>query len=380
MFLFTLVHGLPSWLATHENHSCLSISLAPQLQNQPFDCCISLLHDPLLSFALPNRYQLIDFGNGRKLESLAGRLVDRPCPAAEHVAPRIPDAWQDADSRFDLDSRSWHHRTPWPDDIRIHVGDEDDATSDLHSCDVQSDLKPGIEALCLPVEPTPFGHIGVFPEQAENWRWLTQTAPPSDTPARGNQRQALNLFAYTGASTMAMASSGMHVAHVDAAKPNVESAKRVAVINELQTAPIRYLVDDAVAFVQRELRRGNRYHTIVLDPPAYGHGPGKKRSTKTTEKRPAKQAQAWRIQRDLPLLLNNCFDLLTGRSFRLLVTGHSAEMDEADVTKFIKKNLLGRRIGRLQPQFETGRMSLTDAAERNLDAGFFVRCWLNADS
>jgi 23S rRNA (cytosine1962-C5)-methyltransferase len=335
---------------------------------------------PLLSPVLPDRYQLIDFGNGRKLESLAGRLVDRPCPAAEHAAPRTPDIWQDADSRFDLETRSWHHRTSWPDALSIEVGDDKVATADADVVDGQTDLKPEIATLRLPVHPTPFGHIGVFPEQTENWRWLMKTAPASDAPTRGNQRQALNLFAYTGASTLAMARSGMHVAHVDAAKPNVESAKRVAAINGLQSAPIRYLVDDAVAFVQRELRRGNRYHTIVLDPPAYGHGPGKKRSAKKTEKRPAKQAQAWRIERDLPALLNNSFDLLTGRFFRMLVTGHSAEMDEADVTELMKKNLRGRRIGRLQPHFETGRMSLTDSAGRKLDAGFFVRCWLNADS
>lgn len=177
---------------------------------------------------------------------------------------------------------------------------------------------------------------------------------------------------------MATAKGGMSVAHVDAAKPNVEAAKRVAIANGLRDASVRYLVDDAPAFVQREIRRGNRYHTIVLDPPAYGHGPKTKRSTKSPDKRPAKQAQAWRIRRDLPELLKNCFELISGRSFRLLVTGHSAEMNQADVLDLIHRHLRHRRIGRLEPHIEAGRMTLADQAKRKLDAGFYVRCWLAA--
>ncbi len=308
-------------------------------------------------------YQLIDFGNGRKLESLAGRLVDRPSPAAENALPREPTAWKNADSRYNAASQSWVHRTAWPEQLAIEVSDP---------------TQPEVAVLRMPVQPTPFGHIGVFPEQTENWQWLMRTAPTGElsSSARSRQRQALNLFAYTGASTMAMASSGMSVAHVDAAKPNVEAAKRVASVNGLRDAPVRYLVDDAAAFVQREIRRGNRYHTIVLDPPAYGHGPKGKRTAKSSDKRPAKQARAWRIGRDLPELLKNCFELISGRSFRVLVTGHSAEMDQAEVLDLIQRNLSHRRIGRLQPQIEAGRMSLADPANRKLDAGFYVRCWL----
>lgn len=310
-------------------------------------------------------YQLIDFGNGRKLESLAGRLIDRPSPAAEHVLPRDPAVWADADSRYDLESRSWTHRTAWPELLTVELGDD-------------SELQNQTTALRLPVQPTPFGHIGIFPEQLENWRWLMRTSPVAGTSnsPRSRQRHALNLFAYTGASTMAMASSGMSVAHVDAAKPNVEAAKRFALANGLGNAPVRYLVDDAAAFVQREIRRGNRYHTVVLDPPAYGHGPNSKRHPKPSDKRPAQQAQAWRISRDLPELLRNCFELISGSSFRMLVTGHSAEMDQADVLDLVQRNLKRRRIGRLQPHIEAGRMTLADRANRSLDAGFYVRCLL----
>lgn len=334
-------------------------------------------------------YQLIDFGDGRKLESLGGRLIDRPSPAAEYASPRKARLWRDAESRFDLDSKTWTHHTPWPEDLAVEFlfGDAIPANkpdSDHHSGE------PSVVPLVLPVQPTPFGHIGVFPEQAGNWRWLLSTAEstasasssrPSLTPRRTSttHQQALNLFAYTGGSTTSMARTGMKVAHVDAAKPNVEAAKRVALANGLAEAPIRYLVDDAAAFVQREIRRGNRYHTIVMDPPAYGHGPktklaSRKKSDDGGDKRPGKQAKAWRIQRDLPELIKDCVELIAGKSFRILITGHSAEMDEANVLDILRRQLANRRIGRMNPKFQTGRMTLVDQAGRHLDAGFYVRC------
>ncbi|SMP73048.1 23S rRNA (cytosine1962-C5)-methyltransferase [Neorhodopirellula lusitana] len=311
------------------------------------------------------RYELVDFGDGRKLESLAGRLVDRPSPAAVSASRREPKLWRQADSRFDLMTKAWDHRTPWPEDTAIDAIGVDD--------------QPWLR---FPVQPTPFGHIGVFPEQEANWRWLQDSDSAGESSGRSSVPQALNLFAYTGGSTMALARAGFQVAHVDAAKPNVEAAKRLAQANGLGDAPVRYLVDDALAFVQREIRRGNRYHTIVMDPPAYGHGPKSKRKKRTRSAdgepaRPAKQAKAWRIQRDLPELLTACLDLVTSRSFRILVTGHSAEMDQADVLDLLRRKIRNRRIGRLEPVFEAGRMSLPDRTGRSLDAGFFVRCSLN---
>ena len=203
----------------------------------------------------------------------------------------------------------------------------------------------------MPVSPTPFGHVGVFPEQASNWRWLAATKVVMDAPS-----WALNLFAYTGASTMALAKAGFAVAHVDAAKPNVQSARQAAEINDLVDHPIRYLVDDAARFVSRELRRERAYHTIVLDPPAYGHGPSGK---------------AWRLERDLWPLLEDCCRLLTKESFRLLVTGHSPQVDSGDVVQFLKEsNRLPTSAGL---RFQSGRSQLSTTDGRALDAGFYVR-------
>lgn len=278
-----------------------------------------------------DRYQLIDFGGGRKLESLAGRLIDRPSPAAADRSKSNPALWHRADSYFAAETKSWSHRTPWPSE---------------HSLDCGS--------FRMPIRPTPFGHIGLFPEQASNWDWLARSQGPTPGEAQG-----LNLFAYTGASTMAMVVAGLEVVHVDAAKPNVQAARLAAQLNGWQQRPIRYLVDDARKFAAREVRRKRVYHTIVLDPPAYGHG---------------SSGTAWRLARDLGPLLDDCLRLLADESFRLLVTGHSRDVDQADVLQYLKQSAVMRRhLDSSALRTDVGRSQLKDSHGRSLDAGFYVR-------
>lgn len=279
-------------------------------------------------------YELVDFGAGRKLESFGGRLVDRPSPAALEFSKRQPARWSQAISVFETQERAWHHRDPWPSDDTLDCGE-----------------------FRMPISPTPFGHVGVFPEQRVNWDWISKTAPQASGDLSG-----LNLFGYTGASSIAMAMTGMKVAHVDAAKPNVATARSAAALNSLADHPIRYLVDDAAKFAAREVRRGNLYHTIVLDPPAYGHSP---------------KGKTWRLERDLWPLIDSCLNLLDTGSYRLLITGHSPQVRSADVVDY----LLRHTPKRLRPDetvfrksIQSGRLSLIDGSERKLDAGFFVRC------
>lgn len=207
----------------------------------------------------------------------------------------------------------------------------------------------------LPLRPTPYGHVGAFPEQAPNWRWLAEFAHRQASPPR-----CLNLFAYTGGSTMALAAAGAHVAHVDAARPNVAAARSAAEVSGLADAPIRYLVEDARKFVAREGRRGQRYQAIVLDPPAYGHGP---------------RGRAWRLERDLWPLLESCLPLLSGPEAGLVVTGHSPHVSAGDVRQWL--------VGRLAPSasVEASSAELTDRRGRRLDAGFRVRAaWFPAEA
>jgi len=278
-----------------------------------------------------DRYRLIDFGNGRKLESIAGHVVDRPSPAADAVLPESPGDWSRAASRFDPFAKSWTHHRQWPDGLDVDCG-----------------------AFRMPVAPTPFGHIGLFPEQQDNWQWLS-------LPVRCDQpkRTALNLFAYTGASTMALVAANFQVAHVDAAKPNVQAAREAAAHNGWSEAPIRYLVDDAAKFLAREVRRQRPYHTIVLDPPAYGHSP---------------QGKVWRIERDLWPLLDDSLRLMDPSNFRLLITGHSPQVNGAEVCQFLKDTDFFRQAsGGTGLLLTSGRSQLMDRQSRLLDAGFFVR-------
>ena len=242
------------------------------------------------------------------------------------IAKRRPNSGAKRHHVFVSETKQWHHRDPWPDDLAVNCG-----------------------GFCMPVRPTPFGHIGLFPEQFDNWNWLQSAG----------SGKALNLFAYTGASTIALASAGYEVAHVDAAKPNVQATRQAAQLNGLQDAAVRYLVDDAAKFVAREVRRGNQYDTIVLDPPAYGHSP---------------QGKAWRLQRDLWPLLEGCLDLIDPSNFRLLVTGHSPDVSGPDVVEFLKDQIKNHGVeNSTGSRFASGRSQLVDSSKRKLDAGFYVR-------
>jgi 23S rRNA (cytosine1962-C5)-methyltransferase len=160
-----------------------------------------------------------------------------------------------------------------------------------------------------------FGHLGLFPEQAENWPWIAEHAA-STTPLR-----VLNLFAYTGGSTLAAAAAGAEVAHVDAARNLVAWARRNAELSGLAEAPIRWIVEDAVKFVKREVRRGNAYDAVILDPPSYGHGA---------------HGEVWRLSQHLPRLLELCARLTAGRRRFMLLTCHTPEFDPARLGEMMR--------------------------------------------
>jgi Predicted SAM-dependent methyltransferases len=274
----------------------------------------------------PSGVELVDFGDAARLERFGDRLVDRPHPGATG-ARRYPEAWRDADLRFDRDG-GWSGAG---------------AGSGMWSVDV--------DGLTMLLSATDAGQVGLFPEHAEMLPWLRD---------RVNERMAdgapppsvLHLFAYTGLATLAMAQAGAAIAHVDSARPTVTWARRNAQAAGLADHPIRWIVDDARGFTERESRRDHRYAGVVLDPPTYGHGAG---------------GRAWRIDTDLEPLLAGCRQIMDSGAF-VLLTAHTPALgpDELGVT-------LARAMRLARDTVEVGELGLTASDGRRLELGAFAR-------
>jgi 23S rRNA (cytosine1962-C5)-methyltransferase len=245
----------------------------------------------------PDGYRLIDAGGGRRLERFGRRTVDRPAPTATDP-PRDPAAWRSADLRYEPE-----------------VGWSGGARFDGEALDpwpVQ------IEGLTLEIRPTSSGGVGLYPEHLANVAWLTTSVAERAGPS-GRSPAVLHLFAHTGLLTLAAARAGAAVAHVDAARTAVAWARRNAELSALADRPIRWLVDDATAFVAREARRGRRYDGIVLDPPSFGRA-GRRH---------------WRLEDELPDLLAGCAAILAQGGF-VLLTAHTAGVGGPELEALVR--------------------------------------------
>jgi 23S rRNA (cytosine1962-C5)-methyltransferase len=272
-------------------------------------------------------YRLEDVGGAARLEQFGERLVDRPAPAALG-ARGDPECWAAADLRFERD-RGWAGpgvaAGPWPIEIA---------------------------GLSLELRATEAGQVGLFPEHLAMLAWLRAQVAARTTGGDGDAPAVLHLFAYTGLATLAMASAGAAVTHVDAVRPTVAWARHNAELSGLADRPIRWIVDDAVAFTGREIRRGRRYAGVVLDPPSYGHGPG---------------SGAWRIELQLASLLGAVARVLEPDGF-VLLTAHTPGFDADRLARD-----LGRALGRNADVVEAGDLALETADGRQLELGAFAR-------
>lgn len=263
---------------------------------------------------------LLDCGDGRRLERFGERVVDRPAPTA--VEPRrAPEAdWSAADLVFDRE-RGWRGpREPWTIDV---------------------------DGLTLELRPTAAGQLGVFPEHVAVWPWMRATLAGRHEPA------VLHLFAHTGATTLALAAAGAQVAHVDGSRPAIAWARRNAELSGLTDRPIRWIIDDALAFTRREARRGRRYDGIVLDPPSFGHGP---RGTR------------WELADALPELLEACAAVATDDAF-VLLTAHTTGLRAVDL-----RNALADAFDPSPPTpIEAGAVELVAASGAVLPLGAAAR-------
>jgi 23S rRNA (cytosine1962-C5)-methyltransferase len=274
-------------------------------------------------------YALLDSGNGRKLERFGACTLARPCSQAIW-RPRCPEAaWQAADASFDREEgQRWHNRGRLPEEWIIAV-----------------------DGLRFRLSGTDFGHLGIFPEQRANWRWLGAAVRGAAMAGRRDVG-VLNLFAYSGGATLAAAAAGAAVCHVDASAGMVQWARDNAALNGLADAPVRWIVDDVHKFLGREIKRGRRYDAVVLDPPSFGRGA---------------QGEVYKFERDVPRTLELCRRLLADPPLAVLLSAHTPGITPTTLAHLLADALPAGRI-------ESGEMLLTGAdGARPVPNGCFAR-------
>jgi 23S rRNA (cytosine1962-C5)-methyltransferase len=285
-----------------------------------------------------NDYELIDFGEGRKLERWGHFWLNRPSPAAELVRQAQPTLWQKAHGQFlrtPGEQGQWHWSEKVKGSWELHFG-----------------------PMRVEVSPTPFGHLGLFPEQRHNWKWIAAQNELAQQPLK-----ILNLFAYTGASTLAAAHPRNEIVHVDASKSSVAKARRNASLSGFDQCKIRWIVEDVPKFCRRELKRGNQYDAIILDPPTYGHGP---------------KGEPWTIDQHLNELLHCCQQLWSENPAYFLLTSHSESMAKSTIKQLATSVLPRSKSKDRRVTVEAGSMDLETKDHRRLNSGRFARWTLEA--
>ncbi len=258
-------------------------------------------------------YELLDTSDGERLERWGDYILIRPDPQIIWKKAARHPAWKQADGIY---RRSASGGGAWvknklPESWRIRYGNAQ-----------------------FILRPMGFKHTGLFPEQAANWDWFGDLIRRSDRPIK-----VLNLFAYTGGATVAAAQAGASVVHVDASKGIVAQAKENAALSGLAEAPIRYIVDDCKKFVEREIRRGNTYDGIIMDPPSYGRGPG---------------GEVWKLEDSIDELISLTSRLLSQRPLFFLVNSYTTGLSPLTMSYLLELKVRSRFGGRI----ESGELGL----------------------
>lgn len=258
-------------------------------------------------------YELIDSGEGAKLERFGSYVISRPDPRALWLRRAKPEIWEAADAQYVRSSKEtgdWNIKREPPIDWHISY-----------------------KGLVFQLKPTSFKHVGVFPEQAVNWDWITKKL-------EGTKATVLNLFAYTGGATLAAAKAGAIVTHVDSSQSSINWAKENAIASGLTNAPIRWILDDVNKFIAREIRRGNTYDAIILDPPRFGRGT---------------KGEVWKIEHDLAPLLSLCKQLLSPEPLFVLLNAYTA-----DLSPIVMDHVMVDMMESSQRNVETFELTIQD--------------------
>jgi 23S rRNA (cytosine1962-C5)-methyltransferase len=273
-------------------------------------------------------YALIDSGDGKKLERYGQYLLARPDPQALWKPLLSANEWNKADAVFIRDGKKteWKTKKQLPEKWSVNFA-----------------------GLVLEIIPTTFKHTGLFPEHAATWKWMRDLIKKSNRPV-----SVLNLFGYTGAASLACAQAGATVCHVDGSKLAIEWAKRNQKLSGLSPDSVRWILDDVLLFLKREIKRGNRYDAIIMDPPAFGRGP---------------DGEIWKIEEQFHDLLDSCRKVLSDKPLFLVINGYASGFSSIAY----QNNILP-----FQKEFggilEHGELTITEEGSgRLLPCGIFAR-------
>lgn len=272
-------------------------------------------------------YELLDSGDGEKLERFGKIVLSRPDPQALWEKSLPAEKWKSADAHFtrSFEKGDWKIKKGVPNSWNIDFG--------------------GLKFL---IKPTAFKHTGIFPEQEANWKWMREVLK------NHSGADVLNLFGYTGGASLACADAGAKVVHIDGSKSAITWARENAKLSGLEEKPIRWILEDARVFVGREIKRGNKYDAIIMDPPAFGHGADK---------------EVWKIDEHFLPLVEDCMKLLKDKPLFFLINGYSA-----GYSAIAYENVLKDLVEKCGGKIEIGELTLEESkTERLLPCGIFAR-------
>jgi len=272
-------------------------------------------------------YELLDSGDGEKLERFGKFVLSRPDPQALWRKRLDDNEWKKADASFSRSEASaeWKYKKEKLEKWQIDFA-----------------------GLKFWIKPTAFKHTGIFPEQAFNWDWMRSVLKDK------KDIDVLNLFGYTGGATLACALSGAKVVHVDGSKSAITWARENAELSGLQDKPVRWILEDARVFVGREVKRGNKYDAIIMDPPAFGHGANK---------------EIWKIEEDFLPLVEDCIKLLKYKPLFFIINGYSA-----GYSAIAYKNVLSVLVENFGGKVDIGELTLPETgSDRLLPCGIYAR-------
>lgn len=284
--------------------------------------------NPKIIITEPSKdYELLDCGEGEKLERFGEVVLRRPDPQA--LWNKTDESlWKDVNGYFIREGREgrWNFIKDTPEKWTINLSD-----------------------LTFNIRPSSFKHTGIFPEQAPNWDWTRDLIKNSKTEV-----SVLNLFGYTGGASIACAQAGAKVCHVDASKSSISLAKENVESSKISESSIRWILDDAKAFVQKEIRRGNKYDGIIMDPPAFGRGP---------------EGDVWQIEDDFVKFVEECKKLLSDTPLFFLVNGYASGYSQL-AYYYSVKDLVEKYGG----EVESGELTIRETkGDRLLPCGIFAR-------